>query len=100
MSELKDILLGRLEKKGVEPGLIPNYIRIVTQVLLDMKDANLEDINKRLLFLGLNDIELDEQTFQLLIANLESDDFSIHPKERDLFRGNTLDSGRIPEMDP
>lgn len=76
LNELKGVLLKRLEKKGVQPEVIPGFIRSVARVLSDRNDVNFKEINEKLHLLGWNDFELDDHTLQLIIANFEADELA------------------------
>jgi len=71
LTQIKSILLKRLKSKGVDPSLIPGLIKDISNAMLNMRYITLEQINERLRFLGWDNIELDEHTFQLVIAHLE-----------------------------
>ena len=72
MKELKDILLERLEKKGVEPDFIPGLMKSIMSTLRDRPDISSMEVNERLHFLGWENFELDDHTLQLIIANYEA----------------------------
>jgi hypothetical protein len=70
----KQILMHRLEKKGLEKSIIFGFISSLKSCLLDSPNMNLLQINKRLQFLGWNDFELDYHTLQLAIMCFEAED--------------------------
>jgi len=78
MEDLRKALYRRLRDKGIEPRLIPGFIRIAANslVIQSSSSADLEETNRRLNFLGWNDFDLDYHTLQLLIAALETEDSS------------------------
>lgn len=73
MNQLKEILLQRLENKGIEPGLIPALIKSIASSIPGISHMNLKELNRRLHLLGWDDFELDDHTLQLVIATLEDD---------------------------
>ncbi|MCJ7593505.1 MAG: hypothetical protein MUO52_01880 [Desulfobacterales bacterium] len=73
MAKLNDILIQRLEKKGVAPNLIPGLIRNIATAIEDGSYVSFNEVNDRLQMLGWEDFELDDHTLQLIIANLETD---------------------------
>ena len=73
MAKLNDILIQRLEKKGIAPDLIPGLIRNIAAAIEDGTDVSFNEVNDRLQMLGWKDFELDDHTLQLIIANLETD---------------------------
>jgi len=77
LSEIKQILIKRLEKKGLSPRLIPGFIRTTAHAIADMGEGTLDDVNARLNILGWDDFELDDHTFQLIIAGVERKDLPL-----------------------
>ncbi len=76
MEKIRKALLNRLLKIGIDPNLIPGFIRLTADALTGAHYQDLDEVNKRLHFLGWNDLELDYHTLQLIIANLEYGGFS------------------------
>jgi hypothetical protein len=70
--DLKKILIERLEKKGVEPVLIPGLLKNILATLRDRPDITHEEMSEKLHYLGWNDFDLDENTMQIIIADYES----------------------------
>lgn len=68
---IKQVLIQRLEKKGVGLSIIPRFIKDLAN--LDVFDPymNFLQANKRLRYLGWDGIDLDYHTFQLVIAYFE-----------------------------
>ena len=75
LSQHKQILMHRLEKKGMEKNTILGFILSLKSCLLDNPNMNHLQINKRLQFLGWDDFELDYHTLQLAIACFEAEVF-------------------------
>ena len=73
LSQHKQILMHRLEKKGMEKNTILGFILSLKSCLLDNPNMNHLEINKRLQFLGWDDFELDYHTLQLAIACFEAE---------------------------
>lgn len=73
LSQHKQILMHRLEKKGMEKNTILGFILSLKSCLLDNPNMNHLQINKRLQFLGWDDFELDYHTLQLAIACFEAE---------------------------
>lgn len=73
LSQHKQILINRLEKKGMEKNAILGFILSLKSYLLDNPNMNHLQINKRLQFLGWDEFELDYHTLQLAIACFESE---------------------------
>ena len=73
LSQLTQILVERLEKKEMEPGLIPGFIRDLANTVLVNPHISHFQANKQLHFLGWDDVELDYHTLQLAIAYFEAE---------------------------
>lgn len=71
----KQILMSRLEMKGLGKSIIPGFIWSLKRCLLDNPDMNYLEANQRLQFLGWDDVDLDYHTMQLAIANFEAECF-------------------------
>ena len=72
MSQLKELLIGRLRKKGMEKSMIPGFLRSLSNSLDMNPDLSLFQANNRLRYMGWNDFELDYFTFQLAMECLEA----------------------------
>ncbi len=73
MKELIRILIKRLEKKGIEQGIIHGFIRDLASTILVNPHMNLLQVNKQLHFLGWDGFELDNHTLELAIACFEAE---------------------------
>ena len=73
MNQIKEILLDRLEKKGLDPNYIPGFIRSLANSICRDPDMSLTQLNQRLHYLGWNGIDLDYHTLQLTIACIETE---------------------------
>ena len=74
MSQLKELLIYRLANKGMDPNIIPSYLRSMKICLVNKPNMNPLQANEQLQFLGWNDIELDYHTMQLAKACFETED--------------------------
>jgi len=79
MGQLKEILIARLKNKGMDLNIIPGFIRSLTSSFAYYPNVNLKQVNRRLRYMGWNDIELDYFTFQLIMECLE--DFGLKKSE-------------------
>ena len=77
MSELTHILVDRLEKKEMEPNIIPCFIRDLATTVLINPDMGHLAVNRHLHLLGWDDFELDYHTLQLAIACFEAEGLAI-----------------------
>ncbi|MDC3237107.1 hypothetical protein OAT93_00010 [bacterium] len=64
-------LTRRLIDNGVEASMIPGFIRSLVNACLITPDMSHYQANRRLKYLGWNDIEIDYHTFQLAVNSLE-----------------------------
>ncbi len=73
--EFKNIenLLQRLQEIGIEPNLIPGFMKDIANSLFLNPDMNYSQVNERLHYLGWNDVELDYHTYQLARESLGND---------------------------
>jgi len=65
-------LIHRLIENGVEASLIPGFIRSLANACLINPDMSHCQANKRLKYLGWDDVEIDYHTLQLAINSLET----------------------------
>jgi len=73
MNQLTEILILRLEKKGLTPLEVSGFIRDVVNSISVNCLVGIQEINNRLHLLGWNPVELDDHTLQLIIASFEAD---------------------------
>jgi hypothetical protein len=72
MTSVDKKFIGRLIERGVETSLIPGFVRSLANAMLVRPDMTHIQVNKRLKYLGWNEIEIDYHTFQLAISSLET----------------------------
>lgn len=65
-------LAHKLIENGVEASLIPGFIRSLVNACLINPEMSHCQANKRLKYLGWDNIEIDYHTFQLAISSLET----------------------------
>jgi len=73
MEQLIETMTERLVTKGMETTSIPAFIRNLANSIADNPSMSLQDLNSHLQLLGWDDFELDDYTFNLIIAIFESD---------------------------
>ena len=76
MNQIKEILLNRLEEKGLDPNYIPGFIRSLATSICRDPDMSLTQINQRLQYLGWSGIDLDYHTLQMAIKCFEEEGVS------------------------
>ena len=77
ISRFKQLLVDRLEAKGIEKITIPSFIRSMRICFAIDPKINHLKANRQLQFLGWNDIEVDYHTLQIAIACFEAEDIII-----------------------
>ena len=75
-TQLKELLIQRLEQLGVEAHLVPGFLRLLANSVFVHSETNRFLVNQHLHYLGWEDFELDEQTYQLAIACFEAEGLS------------------------
>lgn len=71
--QIKEILIERLEKRGVEPDVIPSFIRSLANTLLVNPQLDVLRINKQMHSLGWDGFDVDDHTLQLALACFEAE---------------------------
>lgn len=72
MSQLKAILIDRLTDQGMDPTMIPGFIRSLSNTLHVDPYMTLQQVKKRLKYMGWDDVDLDYFTYQLAVECLDS----------------------------
>jgi hypothetical protein len=72
MELIKRALFRRLINKGIEGKTITALIRDIANSISDNKENDIKRLERTIKSLGWDNFELDEYTFQLVIANLET----------------------------
>ena len=72
-SAIKEQLLARLQQKGVDPDLIPGLLRLLANSIFVQPYTNRSQVSQHLRFLGWDDFDLDEHTFQLITTCFEDE---------------------------
>ena len=71
--QIKQMLIQRLQRQGVENCLIPGLLTQLASVFFGLPLLSRDTVNERLDFLGWTDFKLDEQCFQLVKACFEAE---------------------------
>ncbi len=72
MTSVDQKFIYKLIERGVEVPLIPGFVRSLANALLINPAMTHVQVNKRLKYLGWEDIEIDYHTYQLAITSLET----------------------------
>jgi len=73
LNRIKQNLIERLERQGIEPNIIPGFIRSLANAIFVNPHMNLLLVNRQLQFLGWDEFELDYHTLQLAIECFEAE---------------------------
>lgn len=73
MNQLVEILVDRLERKGMARNTIPGFVRSLASTISGMPEMSLGEVRKRLQSLGWDDFGLDDHTLQLAKAICEAE---------------------------
>ncbi len=72
MTLVDEKFISRLIERGVETALIPGFMRSLANAMLIRPAMTHIQVNKRLKYLGWDNIDIDYHTFQLAISSLET----------------------------
>lgn len=72
MEQLNKITMDRLVRRGVEANNHKAYIRNLVNSYTGHTNLTIQELNRQMISLGWNDIELDDQTLQLIILTSEN----------------------------
>ena len=73
MEDLKLLLIDRLKSKGMEPSLIPAFLKALTSLISSDPGMASTQVNQKLHSLGWNEVTIDYHCLQIALACLEAD---------------------------
>jgi hypothetical protein len=73
MDDLKPLLIDRLKSKGIDPSLIPAYLKALTSLISSEPGIDPAVANQKMHSLGWNEVTVDYHCLQIAIACLEAD---------------------------
>ncbi len=73
MEDLKLLLIDRLKSKGMDPALIPAFLKALTSLIAAEPGIDPARINQKLLSLGWNEVAIDYHCQQIAIACFEAE---------------------------
>ena len=76
--DLRQLLIQRLGRRGIDKNLIPGFLRSLANSIDVEQSTNLTLINRHMRHIGWDDIELDYHTFELARNCLEAGGFVGH----------------------
>jgi hypothetical protein len=72
MEDLKLLLVDRLKSKGMDPTLIPAFLKALTGLIVSEPGIEAGRVNQKLHALGWNEVTVDYHCLQIAIACLEA----------------------------
>ena len=73
MEDLKPLLIDRLKSKGMDPSLIPAYLKALTSIILSEPGIDSAMANQKMHSLGWNEVAIDYHCLQIAIACIDAD---------------------------
>ena len=73
MEDLKLLLIDRLTSLGMDPALIPAFLRVLSKVIASSPSIDPAQANQKLHSLGWNEVAIDYHSLQIAIACLEQE---------------------------
>jgi len=70
MDHLKPLLIDRLKSQGMDPSLIPAFLKALTSIISSEPGIELAQVNQKLNLLGWNEVTIDYHSLQIAIACL------------------------------
>ena len=68
MDHLKPLLIDRLKSQGMDPSLIPAFLKALTSVISSESGIELSQVNQRLNALGWNEVAIDYHSLEIAMA--------------------------------
>ena len=72
MDDLKPLLIDRLKSQGMDPSLIPSFLKALTSIISSEPGIEFAKVNQKLHALGWNEVSIDYHSLQIAIACLET----------------------------
>jgi len=73
MGPVRQVLMQRLENKGLDSNTIPGYMRSLTNALDKKPHMTLSQVNRQMDYVGWRGVVLDYHTWELTRATLENE---------------------------
>jgi len=73
MDALKPLLIDRLKSQGMDPSLIPAFLKALTGIISSEPGIELAQVNQKLNLLGWDEVTIDYHSLQIAIACLEAE---------------------------
>ena len=72
MEDLKLLLIDRMKSQGMDPSLIPFFLKALTSIIASEPGIEPARVNQKLNTLGWNEVTIDDHSLQIAIACLEA----------------------------
>jgi hypothetical protein len=73
MEDLKLLLIDRLKSKGMDPALVPAFLKALTHLISSDPEIDPAVASQKMHSLGWNEVTVDYHCLQIAIACLEAD---------------------------
>jgi hypothetical protein len=73
MEDLKLLLIDRLKSKGIDPALIPAFLKALTSLISSEPGIDPAVANQKMHSPGWDEVTVDDHSMQIAIACLEAD---------------------------
>jgi len=73
MDALKPLLIDRLKSQGMDPSLIPAFLKALMSIISSEPGIELAQVNQKLNLLGWDEVTIDYHSLQIAIACLEAE---------------------------
>jgi hypothetical protein len=73
MEDLKPLLIDRLKSQGMDPSLIPAFLKTLTGIISSKPGIELAQVNQKLNLLGWDEVTIDYHSLQIAMACLVTD---------------------------
>jgi hypothetical protein len=70
MEDLKPLLIDRLKSQGMDPSLIPAFLKALTSIISSEPGIELAQVNQKLNLLGWDEVTIDYHSLQIAFACL------------------------------
>jgi hypothetical protein len=73
MEDLRLLLIDRLKSQGMDPVLIPAFLKVLLKIIAAKPGLDPAQANQKLHSLGWNEVSIDYHSLQIAIACLEQE---------------------------
>jgi hypothetical protein len=73
MNHFKLLLIGRLKSQGMDPSLIPAFLKALTNIITSKPGIDVVQINQKMHAPGWDEVSIDYHSLEIAIACLVAD---------------------------